>query len=231
VSTAKEGSGVVARGAPRPVLREDSALVTRAPRRPAELALSDRSRAELWRAACVFFMLASAMVSYLSIRAARTEERVFVLDPAGNVLAGPSESMAESRGFFSLTALHCTNAVLQRSPEGFDLYELLRLYFTPRAVQKLDEDWLARKEDAQSRNLQQKPLVERIGEPVKAGAERIVEVRGRLVRAGAYAGRSFYDELPFSLVLTYIRNADLGKAGSYPWVCKDFVLSIKEVGE
>ena len=215
----------------RSVPREDAPLTASQAGRPSVLAIAERNKAEFWRLLCIVCMLLSSGVAYLSIRAAHAEERVFVLDPAGNVLAGPSESMADSRAFFSLTALHSANAMLQRSSEGFDLYELLRLYFTPRAVQKLDEDWLAHREDAQARNLQQKPLVERISEPVKAGVERIVEVRGRLVRAGAYAGKSFYDEVPFRLVLTYVRNPDLGKAGSYPWVCQEFELKVKEEGE
>lgn len=195
---------------------------------PAYRALQDRHLAEAWRVIAVGVSLASLLLAYLTVRAGRSEERVFVLDPAGNVLAGPSESMAESRGFFTLTALYCANTALQRSSEGFDLYELLRLYYTPRAVQKLEEDWQAKRDDAAARNLQQKPLVDSIGEPVRAGTKRIVEVRGRVVSAGAYAGKSFYDELPFVLVLTLRRNPDLGKAGAYPWLCEDFDLTLRE---
>jgi hypothetical protein len=196
--------------------------------RPSYRALQDRQLAEAWRVVALGACLSALVLSFLIVRAGRSEERVFVLDPAGNVLAGPSESMAESKGFFTLTALYCANTALQRSSEGFDLYELLRLYYTPRAVQKLEEDWQAKRDDAAARNLQQKPLVDSIGDPVRAGAKRIVEVRGRIVSAGAYAGRSFYDELPFVLVLTLRRNPDLGKAGSYPWLCEDFDLTLKE---
>jgi len=195
---------------------------------PSYRALKDRQVAEAWRFIALGSCLAALLLAFLIVRAGRSEERVFVLDPAGNVLAGPSESMAESRGFFTLTALYCANTALQRSAEGFDLYELLRLYYTPRAVQRLEEDWQAKRDDANARNLQQKPLVDSIGEPVRAGAKRIVEVRGRVVSAGAYAGRSFYDELPFTLVLTLRRNPDLGKAGAYPWICEDFDLTMKE---
>jgi len=168
--------------------------------RPAVLAMEDRRKAELWKRLSLVTCLAALCVSYLSIRAARAEERILVLDPAGNVLAGPAEGLAESRGFFTLTTLYCTNTALQRSAEGFDLYELLTLYFSPRAVQQLEEHWQAQRDDARARNLQQKPVVDLVGEPVKAGYLRVVEARGRLIRAGAYAGRSFYEELPFTLV-------------------------------
>lgn len=196
--------------------------------RPAVLALEDRRKAELWKRLSLATCLAALVVSYLSIRAARAEERILVLDPAGNVLAGPAEGLAESRGFFTLTSLYCTHTALQRSAEGFDLYELLTLYFSARAVQKLEEHWQAQRDDARARNLQQKPVVDLVGEPVKAGNHRVVETRGRIIRAGAYAGRSFYEEIPFTLVLSFRRNPDLGKAGAYPWICEDLDIQAGE---
>jgi hypothetical protein len=217
--------------AQRRVLREDNRVLGKPGPGPVSFALAERHKAEAWRLLCVACLLLSLVLTYLCVRAARVPERVFVLDAAGNILAGPSEPMAESRGFFNLSALHSTHVMLQRSSEGFDLYEMLRLYFAPRAVQKMEESWLSQKADAKARNLQQKPLVERITEPVKAGAARVVEVRGRLMRAGAVAGRSFYEELPFILVLSYERNPDLGKAGAYPWLCQDFELTLKEALE
>ena len=198
--------------------------------RPASLAMADRSRAELWKWVSLGTCLTALLVSYLSVRAARAEEHILVLDPAGNVLAGPAEGLAESRGFFTLTTLYCANTALQRSAEGFDLYELLHLYFSPRAVQKLEEHWQGQKEDARARNLQQKPVIDLVGEPVKAGSLRVVEARGRIIRAGAYAGRSFYEEIPFTLVLSFKRNPDLGKTGAYPWICEDLDITTGEGG-
>jgi hypothetical protein len=63
---------------------------------------------------------------------------------------------------------------------------------------------------------------------VATGPARTVEVRGRIIAAGAYANRSFYDELPFTLVLGFVRNPDLGKSGAYPWICQDAELRIVE---
>jgi hypothetical protein len=150
------------------------------------------------------------------------------MDPSGNLHSGPAQAMADSRSFFHVTSLYAVNAALQRSPAGFDLYEMLGLYFTPRAVQKIEEDYQRRREDIRLRNLQQKPLIETVGEPVPAGDTRIVEVKGRLVSAGAYAGRTFYDEPPFTIVLTFRKNSDFSKAGAYPWVCEDFDLDLQD---
>jgi len=146
------------------------------------------------------------------------------MDPAGNIHAGPIEKMADSGDFFHVSSLFATNAALQRSPAGYDLYELLGLYFSPRAVQKLEDDILLRKDDFRQRNLQQKPLIDTVGRPVRAGDSRLVEVRGRLVIAGAYANHSFYEESPFVLVLTFAKNRDLARSGAYPWICEDFEL-------
>ena len=204
---------------------------TQYPTQPGYAAMNDRRRADFWRLLAITVSLAALLLSWLIIRAARAEEHVYVLDAAGNVLSGPSERLSESKGFFNLSALYCTNVALQRSPEGFDLYELLHLYFSPKAVDKLEEHWRQRREDMQGRQLQQKPLVDTIRDPVRAGSLRIVEVRGRLVSAGAYAGHGFTDEIPFTLVLSFKRNPDLGKAGAYPWICDQFDLNLKEGNE
>jgi hypothetical protein len=165
--------------------------------------------------------------SYLTIRAARSVDRIHVMDPAGNMYAGPMEALSESKRFFNVTAIYATNAALQRSPAGFDLSELLKLYYTPRAIAKLDEDRKAREKDVRRRNLQWKPIIDSISEPVTAGPARIVEVRGRIVAAGAFASRTFFSEPPFTMVLTLIRNPDLGKTGAYPWVCNDVDLRLQ----
>ncbi|MFA5264387.1 MAG: hypothetical protein WC378_11215 [Opitutaceae bacterium] len=195
---------------------------------PGALVLSERHRADLWKFISIAVCLASLLLSWLIVLAGRSGERIFVMDPSGNLHSGPAQAMADSRSFFHVTSLYAVNAALQRSPAGFDLYEMLGLYFTPRAVQKIEEDYQRRREDIRLRNLQQKPLIETVGEPVPAGDTRIVEVKGRLVSAGAYAGRTFYDEPPFTIVLTFRKNSDFSKAGAYPWVCEDFDLDLQD---
>ena len=165
-------------------------------------------------------------LSWLVLRAGRATESVFVMDPLGNMYAGPVEPLAGSKRFFNVTAIYATNAALQRSPAGFDLSELLKLYYTPRAISKLEADNKGRQPDFRRRSLQWKPIIDTISDPVTAGAARIIEVRGRLVMAGAFANRTFFSEPPFTLVLTFVRNPDVGKAGAYPWVGNDVDLRL-----
>jgi hypothetical protein len=191
--------------------------------------MSERRKAEFWKLFAAFFSLTALLLSWLVIRAGRAGERIFVMDPSGNVHAGPLIRLSESSEFFHVSSLFATNAALQRSPAGFDLYELLGLYYSSRAIQKLEDDLLVRKEDIRQRNLQQKPIIESVSQPVRAGDSRMIEVRGRLVSAGAYANHSFYDETAFIFVLTYVKNPDMSKAGAYPWICADFELKLREL--
>lgn len=187
-------------------------------------ALADRQRAELWRGLSLGTALFSLVLVWLCLREAHGEQRILVLDAGGNLLAGPAQILSENRDFFTTATLCGTNAALQRSPEGFDLYEMLSLCFSPRAVQSLEDDWQGQREDARARNLQQKPVIETITDPVKAGETRVVKVGGRIIRAGAYAGRSFYEETPFAAVLSFVRNPNLAGANAYPWICDEFEL-------
>lgn len=216
-------------GRSRPTPRQGDHPQPRPAHTPGALALSERRRAEAWKAIALVCCLASSLLTYLSIRAARTAEVVHVMDPMGNMYAGPVEPLADSKAFFNTTALYATNVALQRSAAGFDLFELLKLYFTPRAVSQLQDDHKKREAELRRRSVQWKPIIDVIGPAVPAGETRILEVRGRLVTAGAYANRSFYEEPPFRVVFTFIRNPDLGKAGAYPWVCNELEVTIEEL--
>lgn len=195
---------------------------------PGILAISERKRADFWRNASLAVCLGALILSYLTIKAGRATEVIHVMDPAGNMYAGPVGPMSESSRFFHVTSIYATNAALQRSSAGFDLFELLKLYYSPRAIAKLQEDQKKREPDLRRRNLQWKPIIDSIGDPVATGPARTVEVRGRVIAAGAYANRSFYDELPFTLILGFVRNPDLGKSGAYPWICQDAELKLVE---
>lgn len=197
---------------------------------PGFTAISERKRADRWKAISLVTMAGAMALSYLTIKAGRATEYIHVMDPLGNMYAGPIEPLADSKRFFNVTSVYCTNAALQRSPAGtgFDLPEILKLYYSPNAIAKLQDDQRPRQDDFRRRNMQWKPVIDSVADPVAAGSGRIVEVRGRIVQAGAYANRTFYDEPAFTLVLTFGRNPDIGKAGAYPWICTDFDLKIAQ---
>jgi hypothetical protein len=215
-------SGAAGTRRPTPRPGDEEAALSR--HTPSCTALSERRRADLWKNLAMGMCLASFVLSYLTIRAGRSTELIHVMDPQGNMYAGPAEPLADSRRFFNVTAIYAATAALQRSAAGLDLSELVKLYYLPRAIAKLEQDLKEREPDMRRRNLQWKPILDSISDPVAAGSSRIVEVRGRLVVAGAFANRTFVNEPPFTLVLTLVRNPDLGKSGAYPWVCADLDL-------
>ena len=138
---------------------------------PSVLALSERKRADFWKNVSIGVCLLALLLSWLTIRAGRSAELIHIMDTTGTVHSGPVEPLADSKGFFATTAIFATNAALQRSQVGFDLRELLPLYFTPRTVQKLEDDLKKQAEDIRRRNLQIKPLIDIIGNPVAAGRD------------------------------------------------------------
>lgn len=192
---------------------------------PTALALTERQRAEFWKMFAIGTLFVALVLSWLIVQAGRSTEQIFVMDAAGNITAGPLDSLSRSKGYFNMTSIVGANVMLQRSPSGLDLYDMVKLYCSSRAAEKLADNVKKYEEDIKKRNLQEKPIIDVISEPIEAGHSRLVEVKGRVVIAGAYSGKSFYDEKEFTLTLTYGRNPDLGKAGAYPWIIEDFDLS------
>lgn len=211
----------------RPSPRQGDQPQSRPAHTPSFVAVSERARADRWRAFALTIALGSLVLAWLTIRAGRATESIYVMDPAGNMYAGPAEPLADSKRFFNITAIYAANAALQRSPAGFDLAELLKLYYTPRAIAKLEDDQKARVGDMRRRSLQWKPLIDTISDPVSVGGSRMVEVRGRVFVAGAFGGRTFVIDPPFTLVLTFGRNPDIGKSAAYPWIATDADLKLR----
>lgn len=197
---------------------------------PTAFAMGERQRADFWKVVAIAVCLAALVMAWAIVQAGRATEKIMVLDGAGNLTVGALEPLSESKGYFSAVSIFASNVALQRSPTGLDLYDMVNLYYTPRAAEKLTADYKKYEADIRKRNLQEKPVIEFIGEPVAAAADRLVEVRGRLIMAGAYSGKVFYDEQEFRLTLTFTRNRNAGNAASYPWVVDEFDLRFDKEG-
>jgi hypothetical protein len=188
--------------------------------------LSDRRRSARDKNVTIGVLFVGLILVWLSIQAATREQKVMVIDPVGGLTQGPLEPLASSKGFFSITSINATQAALQRSSVGFDLQEMLPVYFSAKARRTLDEDLGARADDVRRRRLSLKPVIDSIALPQTAGDTRVVRVGGRLQTYGAVNGRIFYDEPVFELVLVFRGNADLANKAAMPWIVDEIDLAM-----
>jgi len=195
---------------------------------PSSMAIDERSRADRWKLMSMIVAVTCFILCLLVINASRATERIYVMDGNAGLYSAVLEDLSNSKGYFNTVSLHASNIILLRGPQGLDLYDMVKLFMSSSAATKLEKNVQENAQDMKRRNLQWKPIIEYIGEPVVAAKSRIVEVKGRIVQTGVYASRAFYDETPFRLVLNYDANTDLGKASAYPWVCSDFNLQFGE---
>jgi hypothetical protein len=180
-----------------------------------------------WRIACGCSLLSIAGL-LLGLSSMRSTERIWVLPGSGGVYAGPLERLDQSVSFFNESALLASQCALQWSSAGFDLPELLHVYFHPKAVAALQTSLDTRMPDIRKRSLNAKPLIQSVSEPISAAGARIVEVRGVLAISGQFAGRLIYEEPTFKLSLRFSRNLDLGQASRYPWIVADVSLEMED---
>lgn len=210
----------------RETLREGEGLRPRPPFTPAKYLLSDHQKTVRDKNITIGVLLAGLVLIWMTISSASSEKQVLVIDPVGGLTQGPLEPLAASKGFFSITSINATQAALQRSSVGFDLQEMLPIYFSAKARATLEENLSARTEDIRRRRLSTKPVIDSITPAETAGDTRVVKVGGRLQTSGAINGRIFYDEPPFELVLVYRVNSDLGNKAAMPWVVDEIDLAL-----
>ncbi len=206
--------------------RDGDAVRPRPAFTPAQRWLSEHQRAARTKNVTIAVLLAGLLVSWLTVRAAVSDQKAIVIDPVGGVTVGPLESLSNSRGFFDITTINATQVALQRSTVGFDLQDLLPLYFTSRARRTLDEDQSHRAEEVRRRHLSTKPVISQITPPEPAGDAKIVKVAGKLQITGVVNGRVFYDDPPFELLLVFRSNADLANRAAMPWLVDEIDLAV-----
>lgn len=205
--------------------REGDGLRPRPAFTPAKFLLSDHQKSVRDKNITIVLLLVGLIVVWLTISSSNSERQVLVIDPIGGVTQGPLEPLAASKGFFAITSINATQAALQRSSVGFDLQEMLPLYFSAKARRVLEEHLSAHLDDIRRRRLSVKPVIDSITPAQPAGDTRVVKVGGRLQTSGAVNGRLFYDEPPFELVLVYRSNPDLGNKAAMPWVADEIDLA------
>lgn len=155
-------------------------------------------------------------------------EKIYVLDAAGNVHFGMLEDVADNKELLQTQAMLAAFVTFTRSAAGYDMAEYIKPLFMPIPQRTLDDDLNRQMKDIRTRNLQQKPVVQEVLGPVNAGLSKRMHVTGRLIRSGVFSGRALYEEVPFSLSLSFKRNDSAMAAKAYPWVISEVVIEVTE---
>jgi hypothetical protein len=194
---------------------------------PVRALASDRAQKHVWAGVAIFSLVVSTLSPIFIINHFQQQmnERpyVFVLDAASTIHAGPMERLSLSSEIFSTTALHATQAALQRSPVGLDLPEIAKGMFTESALKKLEKDVEAQMPDIQARSLHQKPEISAVTALNEKAGFRTLEVKGQILRSGKIGGTALAEpSLPFQLLLLIKQNPKMSERGQYPFVVSDY---------
>jgi hypothetical protein len=193
---------------------------------PAQLAAFRREK-NVWQL-LAFLSLAAALGAVLFFhQQERAKPYVFVVDGAGTMHFGPMELLQPTATVYTTTTLWATQALLQRSPIGFNLPELVNAYFRADAAQKAKADLDAQMPAIQAQQLHTFPEVSEYRLVREAGAVIVMKAKGQLIRTGNLSEQQMRQPaLPFEVNLMIAPNPRLGQKDSVPFVVRDFAYKI-----
>jgi hypothetical protein len=193
------------------------ATATRAPLfSPARLLADHAFAARLWFFVACGALVLCAIQPYLILRAARTRERVVVLDGAGSFSIAPLLGFTEAKELHEAMALWATLAYFQRNPKGWDYPDLLQKIFLASAAAQANGEREKSQAEFELKNIHQKPEVFKI-DILRTREDRVlVKVEGQLVRTGVFENQAFTESPKFTLTLTFARNPDMLANKRYP---------------
>lgn len=204
---------------------EDAPL---SPPKPASKLFSDAGKrtrgAYAFGVICLILALVFCVAQTL---ASRVPFRVFVLDAAGNIHVGPTESVKLDSPLFKRTASLAAWAGLCRTEKGFDSPDLAKALYWKSAYSQMSDDFERQRPFLVSKNLHQKPEITRYQAlEEQPDGTRMVRIFGNLVRAGSYQGYPVSESDRFRMVLTISPNPDMMEADQFPFVVTEYKLYV-----
>lgn len=168
-------------------------------------------------------VLAGAAVERIHLaRTLKERERVVVIDPAGTYFVSPLLQFQEARDLHAQQSTLAAIAFLERSPKGFDHYELLKQMFLKQAHDKARAHWNSEEPEFKAKQLHQKAEVAKI-EFIETRTDAVLtQVTGQLIRSGIFQERPFMEAVGFSLKLKMLRNPNMVENGRFPTAIQDF---------
>lgn len=193
---------------------------------PAKLFADYAFAARAWALVAVAALAFTVIQPFLIIEAYRTRERVIILDGGGSFTISPLLGFEEAKSLHETMAVWATLALLQRNPRNFDFPDLLQRIYLTEACTKAQDDLLKSREEAEVKQLHQKPEIFKI-EILRTREDQVlVKLEGQLIRTGVFDRQAFTESPRFNLSLTLVRNPDMASNKRYPLAVWNYDFSI-----
>lgn len=172
--------------------------------------------------ACLVF---SIVAQVMTVKNMHRPEKVFVIDGTNTLHIGPLEILGQKSPLFTTIALVATQVILQRSPVGLDLAELMPHLFKEEAMKKLTQDVAKNLGELKAKDLHQKPEISQIKSLAEKDGNRILQVTGTLIGSGIFEGIPLLEAHKFKITFAIRQNQNLSENKLYPFIIADFKIN------
>lgn len=183
--------------------------------------LAKRKEARFWQYSCLFLtLLFTVTILYREI-SPPSEDKILLIGPN-------SYHLPKLQSFAEADQLHLDQAkiaslfLLQRSPNGLEYKERIKLLFGEEAYGKALKLVRAEQEEFRLKSLHQKVEIAHTKIMTVRDNSVLVSLKGQLIRTGNFEGQPFIESLHFDVKMTFIRNPNLIANGNYPTIVTDF---------
>jgi len=183
----------------------------------------DRNRLALfWFLIAMVAVFVAIVQPIILVERFKERERVVILDPAGTYYVSPILDFEEASDLHVAQGTLAAKALLQSNPAGFDDEEVLKRIFLPSAVKKAKQFWQGHQEEFESKEIHQKVEIAQLNILETRGDFTLIEVKGQLIRTGAFQEKMFVESMQFRLALKMTRNPDMTINNRFPTAVTDF---------
>jgi len=180
-----------------------------------------------WFLIAAIAIFSAILQPILLIERFKERERVVIIDPAGTYYVSPILEFEEATDLHVAQGTLATKALLQCNPSGFDDEEIIKRLFLPKAVKKTKEFWQEYQTEFEAKQIHQKAEISQLNILETRGEFTLIEVKGQLIRTGAFQDKPFVESLQFRLALKMTRNPDMTKNNRFPTAVIDFKYETK----
>jgi len=183
----------------------------------------DRNRLALfWFLIAMIAVFTAIVQPLILIERFKAREQVIIVDPAGTYYVSPLLEFEEATDLHVAQGTLAAKALLQSNPTGFDDEEILKRLFLPSAVKKAKQFWQEYQMEFEAKQIHQKAEIAQLNILETRGDFTLIEVKGQLIRTGAFQEKPFVESMQFRLALKMKRNPDMTTNNRFPTAVTDF---------